>query len=120
MSMGFFGVLMDIYNVNAAVAIIFFCGLAAWKARGMDKDLLKARLFLNDTIIRRTWMYISIGVLFLALNALVKFIDGFTSLGDVFGNYHVAELTQITFLTAFTFSTYNWYSFMNGTIKKYR
>ncbi|NJD78244.1 MAG: hypothetical protein FIB08_14325 [Candidatus Methanoperedens sp.] len=118
--MGFLGVLMEIYNVNAAVAIIFFCGLAVLRLRGMDRDLLKARLFLNDTIIQRTWMYISIGVVFLALNALVKFMDGFTSLGNIFSNYHLAELTQIAFLTAFTFSTYNWYSFINGTIKKYR
>ncbi len=120
MSMGFLGVLMELYNVSAAVFIIFFCGLAILKLRGMDRDLLKAKLFLNDTIIKRTWIYISIGGLFLALNALAKFMGEFTALGDVFSNYRVAELTQISFLTAFTFSTYNWYPFMNGTIKKYR
>ncbi len=74
MSMGFLGVLMEIYNVSAAVFIIFFCELVVLRLRGMNRDLLKARLFLNDAIIQRT----------------------------------------------FTFSTYSWYSFTNGIIKKYR
>ncbi len=47
MSMDFIDLFMEIYNIDAAVIIIFFCGLITLKVRKVNGNLSKARLFLN-------------------------------------------------------------------------
>ncbi|MBU4220550.1 MAG: hypothetical protein KKA10_02825 [Euryarchaeota archaeon] len=118
MSISFIDAFIEIYNVNSAVTIIFFFGLNVLSTHKLDKNLLKARLFLKDSIIQRTWKYISIGVIFLAINALITFAIKFTTFGDILSNYYAVELTEIIFLTAFILAVCNWNIFINNNLQR--
>ncbi len=108
---------VEIYNVEASVILIFFCGLAVLKLRKLSRDLLRCRLFLNNAILEKTWTYIWIGITFLALNALIKFVSRFSAIGDILNKYYMVELTQVIFLTAFSLAVYSCYLFINNTVK---
>ncbi len=113
-TMGFIETFMEIFNVNAAVAIIFFCGLVLFKTRKLDRDLLRARLFLNYATMQRTWQYIPIAGASFALNDLARFASRFTDIGDILSSYYVVELIQIIFLMVFIHAVYSWYSFISA------
>jgi hypothetical protein len=114
---------VKIYNVEAAIPLILFCLLALVKIRKMDKDLLRARFFLNNIILHRTWIFILIGMIFLALNILIKFtefLEGLPVIEYPDTNDISIELTQIASLTAFSLAAYNCYLFIgtqNQSIK---
>jgi hypothetical protein len=103
---------IEIYNVCAAIAIIFFCGLVLFKTHKIDRNLLKAKLFLNDTITERIWVYLSIAGASFALNTLLKFVAKFTAIGYLLSSYYIIEITQVIFLMAFILAIYNWYLFI--------
>ncbi len=115
--MDFIEAFVEIYNVEASVILIFFCGLAVLKLRKLSRDLLRCRLFLNSAILEKIWTYISIGIAFLALNALIKFMSMFSAIRDTLNKYYMVELTQVIFLTAFSLAVYSCYLFINSTIK---
>jgi hypothetical protein len=115
--MDFIEAFLEIYNVEASVFLIFFCGLAVLKLRKLSRDLLRCRLFLNNAILEKIWTYISIGIAFLALNALIKFMSMFSALGGTLNKYYMVELTQVIFLTAFSLAVYNCYLFISSTVK---
>jgi hypothetical protein len=104
---------VEIYKIEAAVPLIFFCLLALLKMRKMDSNLLRAKFFLNNAIMHRTWIFILIGMTFLALNTLVNFIGflGSSVIEDLLSN-NIIELTQIVFLTAFSLAAYNCFLFI--------
>jgi hypothetical protein len=116
-AMDFIEAFVEIYNVEASIFLIFFCGLAVLKLRKLSRDLLRCRLFLNNAILEKTWTYISIGIVFLALNALIKFVSIFSAIGDTLNNYHIVELTQIILLTAFSLAVYSCYLFIISTVQ---
>ncbi len=115
--MDFIEAFVEIYNVEASVILIFFCGLAVLKLRKLSRDLLRCRLFLNNAILEKTWIYISIGIAFLALNALIKFVSRFSAIGDIFNKYYMVELTQVIFLTAFSLAVYSCYLFISNAVQ---
>jgi len=107
---------VEIYKIETAVPLIFFCLLALLKIRKMDRDLLRARFFLNNVIMHRTWIFILIGMTFLALNALVNFVGflgRYSVIEDTLSNYYIIELIQIIFLTAFSLAAYNCHLFIS-------
>lgn len=53
-TMTFIETFIEIYNAGAAFIIIFLIGQILFMMRKVDKDLLKARLFLNESIMQRT------------------------------------------------------------------
>ncbi len=116
-TMYFIEAFVEIYNVEASVILIFFCGLAVLKLRKLNRNLLRARLFLNNAILEKTWTYISIGIAFLAFNALIKFVSRFSAIGDILNNYYIVELTQMIFLTTFSLAVYSCYLFINSIVK---
>ena len=116
--MNFIETFIEIYNAGAAFIIIFLIGQILFMMRKVDKDLLKARLFLNEEIMQRTWIYISVAGAAFALNTLVKFVIRFTASGDALETFYIVEFTQLIFLVSFILAVYNWYifigSFVNG------
>jgi hypothetical protein len=84
--------------------------------RKVDKDLLKARLFLNEEIMQRTWIYISVAGASFALNTLVKFVIRFTTSGDALETFYLVEFTQFIFLVSFILAVYNWYIFIGSFV----
>ncbi|MDF1532848.1 MAG: hypothetical protein P1P72_11130, partial [ANME-2 cluster archaeon] len=51
---------IEIYNVGAAFIIIFMIGQILIMLKNVDKALLKARIFLKEDILEKTWMFIAI------------------------------------------------------------
>lgn len=109
---GYLEIFMEIYNAGAAFILIFLIGQIIFMMRKVDRDLLKARLFLNDEVLQRTWIYISIAGASFALNTVIKFVLRFTANGELFDTYYLVELTQLIFLIAFILAVHNWYRFI--------
>ncbi len=105
---------IELYNAVAAFIIILLIGYIILMMHKIDRGLLKARLFLNEEVMQRTWMYISIAGASFALNALIKFVITFTVLGDILNSFYLVEVTQFIFLLSFILAVYNWYVFINS------
>lgn len=116
-TMNFIETFIEIYNAGAAFIIIFLIGQILFMMRKVDKDLLKARLFLNESIMQRTWIYISVAGASFALNTLIKFIVRFTTTGEVLSPFYLVEFTQLIFLIAFILAVYNWYIFIGSFVR---
>ncbi len=114
--MNFVETFIEIYNAGAAFIIIFLIGQILFMMRRVDKDLLKAKLFLNEAVMQRTWMYISIAGASFALNTLIKFVVRFTIPGKVVEDFFFVELTQFIFLVSFILTVYNWYVFIGSFV----
>ena len=114
--MNFIETFIEIYNAGAAFIIIFLIGQILFMMRKVDKDLLKARLFLNEQIMQRTWIYISVAGAAFALNTLVKFIIRFTTSGGALETFYLIELSQLIFLVSFILAVYNWYIFIGSFV----
>ncbi len=64
-------VFIEIYNACAASIIIFLTGQIVFMMHRVDKGLFKAKLFLNDAVLQKTWIYISISGAAFALNSVI-------------------------------------------------
>lgn len=117
-TMSFIETFIEIYNAGSAFIIIFLIGQILFMMRRADKDLMKAKLFLNDAVLQRTWLYLSIAGAAFALNTLIKFVVRFTTAGDVLNVYYMVELTQLIFLIAFILAVSNWYGFISSFVSK--
>jgi hypothetical protein len=119
--MGFTETFVEIYNAGAAFVIIFLIGQILFMMRKVDKDLLKARLFLNETVMQRTWIYISVAGAAFAINTLIKFVVRFTyaeeTTSRVINEFYFVEFTQFIFLISFILAVYNWYIFIGSFVK---
>ncbi|MBW6518258.1 MAG: hypothetical protein K0A89_07125 [ANME-2 cluster archaeon] len=82
--------------------------------RGVDKTVLRARIFLKEDILEKTWMFIAIAGASFALHSLTNFIDAMLEMNT----YYLNELTQIIFLIAFILAVYQWYVFLGSLDKK--
>jgi len=105
---------IEIYNVGAAFIIIFLILQILLILRRVDRDLLKARVFLNEEVLQRTWLFISIAGASYAIHSLGNFVS---LLLDTTGYYFFA-VTQLIFLAAFISAVYNWYVFIDGIKNK--
>ncbi len=117
-TMSFIETFIEIYNAGSAFVIIFLIGQILFMMRRADKDLLKAKLFLNDSVLQRTWLYLSIAGAAFALNALIKFVVRFTTTGETLKVFYMVELTQLIFLVSFILAVYNWYDFISSFVSK--
>ncbi|MCZ7397034.1 MAG: hypothetical protein O8C59_00775 [Candidatus Methanoperedens sp.] len=119
--MGFIETFVEIYNAGAAFIIIFLIGQILFMMRKVDKDLLKARLFLNETVMQRTWIYISVAGAAFAINTLIKFVVRFAYAGEtttrIINDFYFVEFTQFIFLISFILAVYNWYIFIGSFVK---
>lgn len=112
----FVDIFMVIYNASAAFILIFMIGQILFMMRKVDKDLLKSRIFLNDEILHKTWIYISIAGSSFALNNVIKFVIIFTPRGEFLSAYKMPDLIQLVFIVAFIFAVYNWYGFTGSFV----
>lgn len=113
--MGFIETFIDTFNAGFAFILIILIGQMLLIMRKVDRDLLKARLFLNDAVMQRTWIFISVSGAAFALNALIKFIIRFTDSGKNLNITYLGDLTQLIFLMSFIFAVYNWYTFIGSS-----
>lgn len=116
-TMGFIETIIEIYNAIAALIIIFFIGQILFLMSKVDKDLLKARLFLNEAVMQKTWVYISIAGASFALNALIKFAIRLSDAGEIPQMNFLVESSQFIFLLSFILAISNWYVFVSGFVR---
>lgn len=109
---------MNVYNTCAAFVLIFFIAHIILMTHRADKALLKARLFLTDTVLQQTWTYISVAGAAMSVNTLIKVVLRFTTDGSMLGGYYLTELTQVIFLVSFIMAVYNWYLFIGSSVSK--
>ncbi len=114
----FLKVFFEVYSLGAAFIIIFLIGQILYMMHRVDKDLLKAKLFLNEAVMNRTWTYISIAGASFALNTFIKFAERFTVWGASLSPYRLFELTQFIFLVSFILAVYSWYVFIGSFVGK--
>ncbi|MCZ7392620.1 MAG: hypothetical protein ABOK23_13595 [Candidatus Methanoperedens sp.] len=108
----------QIYTIATAFVLIFLIAQILYMMSTVDKDLLKAKLFLNETVMQRTWIYISIAGASFALNTFIKFATQLAGWGEILTAYHLYEITQLVFLVAFILAVYNWYVFIGSFASK--
>lgn len=114
----FIRIFLEVYTAGAAFVLIFLIGQILYMMHKVDKDLLKAKLFLNEAVMQRTWMYISIAGASFALNTFVKFAIQLTVWGEILNTYRLFETTQLIFLISFIMAVYNWYVFIGSFVSK--
>jgi hypothetical protein len=111
-AMGFTEAFMELFNINAAIVILFCCGYIFFKIRKKDMSILKARVFLNETILHQTWIYMAIAGISIALATIINFLTMFKLINNISYSFYIMGLTQIIFLIAFTLLIYNWSLFV--------
>lgn len=84
------------------------------RLRSVNKKLLKARVFLREDLLQKTWMYISIACASFALH----FIVGVLTVVADFRIPAVYEVTQVIFLMSFIIMIYQWYVFIASLQKE--
>jgi hypothetical protein len=114
--MDFIESFLELFNINTAAVILICCGYILFKIRKMNMVLLKARIFLNKTIIHQTMKYISIAGISIALDTLIKLTV--TDINGIPYSYYIFGFIHIVFLVAFTLLVYNWYLFVSDSVNR--
>ncbi|MCX9010507.1 MAG: hypothetical protein OIN66_05215 [Candidatus Methanoperedens sp.] len=117
-TIGFIEIFLGAFNAGLAFILLFLLGQILLIMRRVDKDLLKARLFLNDAIMQRTWVYISVSGAAFGLNSLIKLIARYADTWIDLNAYYLADITQLIFLISFIFAVYNWYVFVGSSASR--
>ncbi len=96
---------LDLYYVGVAIIVLFFTLYSSVNFRRTGKKILKARIFLNDDILSKTWAYGAvIGVSF-AVHEILS-----SSMIACHPPY-LCEIMKLVFLTALLGLIYEWYDF---------
>ncbi|MDI6903026.1 MAG: hypothetical protein QMC77_04750 [Methanocellales archaeon] len=98
--------ILTLYYTGAAVIILFFTLYAFMRFSRTDKNVLRARIFLNEDILNKTWAYGSVAGTSLAIHELSSSI--------VSEIPYVCETAKVVFLTAMVMMIYQWYGFGRG------
>lgn len=106
---------MEIYNAGAAFILVFLIGQILYMLNRVNKDVLKARIFLNDEILQKTWLYISLAGAAYAVHSFTGFVSLVMNVKDILYLY---EITQIIFLITFIITVYNWYVFLERSASR--
>lgn len=105
---------LDLYNVIAAIVILYMIFQILIMLKSIDKSLLKARIFLKQDMIEKTWMFMAIAGASFALHALIDFLEEIFLINTL----RLNDVTQIIFLIAFILAVYQWYFFVGHIHKK--
>ena len=112
-SLGFIETIMDIVIACASIIIIFLIISILFMMNKVDKRVIKAKLFISDNLLEKTWFFISIAGASFALNALIMFLK-FMGYGEIFNAFYVSEITQIVFFVTFILAIWKWYTFIGS------
>ncbi len=110
-------VFVEMFNTIAASILVFLIGHILISMHRVDRDLLKAKLYLDEPMTERTWMYISIAGAAFALNSLFRLVVNFTASGGMLNAFYLVEVTQLIFIGFFIITVYNWYLFIGSFTK---
>jgi hypothetical protein len=108
----FFKTFVELFNVNAAFVIFFLCAHIILRMYQLDRGVLKARLFLNETVLHQVWTSISIAGTAFTLNVFLKLVGLNLSIKNYIQEYYLIEMTQFIFVMAFVYAIINWNQFL--------
>ena len=108
----FFKTFIDLFNVNAAIAIFFLCARISLRMNKLDRSVLKARFFLNHAVLHHVWTSISIAGTAFTLKALLELAGLFLPIKNIIYEYYLLEMTQFIFAMAFVYAILNWNMFL--------
>jgi len=114
----FFKTFVELFNVNAAFVIFFLCAHIFLKMNKLDMSVVKARLFLNDTVLHQVWTSISIAGAAFTLNTMLKVSGLYLPVKNIIREYYLLEMTQFIFVMAFVYAILNWNLFLVMTGRK--
>ncbi len=107
-------VFVEMFNTIAASILVFLIGHILISMHRVDRDLLKAKLYLDEPMTELTWTYISIAGAAFALNSLFRLVVNFTTSGGMLNAFYLVEVTQLIFIGFFIIAVYNWYLFIGS------
>lgn len=96
---------LNLYDVGVAIIVLFFTLYSSVNFRRTGKKILKARIFLNDDILSKTWAYgVVIGTSF-AIHEILE--------SSILASHmpYLCEMMKLVFLTALLVLIYEWYDF---------
>ena len=105
-----FELFIEIYNMSAALVMLFMISHVLLMLRRVDKNLLKARVFLKDDILHNTWLYVSIACAAFALHSVIGILG-------IVANIRIPsiyEASEIIFIMSFILMIYQWYVFIGS------
>ncbi|MCK5660640.1 MAG: hypothetical protein KAH86_04710 [Methanosarcinales archaeon] len=103
-----FELFIEIYNMGAALVMLFMISHILIMLRRVDKNLLKARVFLKEDILNDTWLYVSIACAAFALHSIVGILGVVAEIRIP----SIYEVSEIIFIMAFIIMIYQWYGFI--------
>lgn len=115
----FFKTFVELFNINAAIVIFFLCAHIISKMYRQDRSMVKARLFLNDTVLQQVWTSISIAGAAFTLNTMLKLVGLYLPIKNIIYEYYLLEMTQLIFVIAFIFAIFSWYQFLASPGRKH-
>ena len=109
--------LIQVITIVLALAGAYFIAYTAVSIRGrIDNNLLRAKVFLNESFLKDNWFFLFLASLFFLMNAALKFND---ILGLSLGEGSSDTIEQVIVLGALTccvLSEYKWFRLI-GTPK---
>lgn len=105
-----FELFIEIYNMGAALVMLFMITHILVMLRKINKNLLKARMFLGEDVLHDTWLYASIASASFALHSIISILVLITDFGMVV----IYQVTEIIFIMSFVIMIYQWYVFIRS------
>ena len=99
---------IEIYNMGAAVVMLFMISHILVMLRKVNKNLLKARVFLKEDVLNNTWLYVSIACAAFALHSIVGVLGVVAGIKIPL----IYEVSQLIFIMSFIIMIYQWYVFI--------
>jgi len=96
---------LDLYYVGVAIIVLFFTLYSSVSFRRTGKKILKARIFLNDDILSKTWVY---GAVIGTSFAIYEILSSPMIACHL---PYLCEMMKFVFLTALLVLIYEWYDF---------
>jgi len=109
---------VELFHINAAFVIFFLCAHIILKMNKLDKSMVKARLFLNDTVLHQVWTSISIAGAAFTLSILLNLAGLYLPTKNIIKEYYLIEMTQFIFMMAFIYAIFSWYLFLASPGRK--
>ncbi|HEY9247203.1 MAG TPA: hypothetical protein VIO11_10190 [Candidatus Methanoperedens sp.] len=107
-------------SVITALAGLYFV-IRIWMVwKYVDKDLFKARVFLNNNFMLKNWMYIIFAGAFVAVRRIMEFLELLGIPVKKIGNFYLFDLIGFLVIFFLVLLAYRWYKLIYSTIPPHR
>jgi drug/metabolite transporter (DMT)-like permease len=104
--------ILTVYNAGIAMAILLLLGQITSMNKKIDKNILKARMFLDGEKINNILLYLALAGASLSIATLSSLINTLYNIKTT----QITLLAQITFLITFLLAVYTWHRLLSHSI----